>query len=208
VGITAVIIVGGVVLTIQSYLEIPPPVEAASGDQTAALYLKNCAPCHGSSITIQEGINLHDVIAQGKHEGMPAWSGDLSTDQIDALAGFILSPGGSQLFTEFCGACHEVADLVASNPIDLKQAISSGKLFPAHENVDIPDWSEALSEENQIKLLNFLVAPDGQRLYAVNCSPCHGQSIAFSGEEEALKAIISQGGMHLDMPAWEGNSMN
>lgn len=203
IGITVALIVGGIFLTVQSYLEAPPPVEAAIGDKTAALYLENCAPCHGSSIAVQEGVNLHAVIAQGKHEGMPAWSGDLTSDEIDALAGFILSPGGSQLFTENCGACHEVSELVASDPIELKEAISTGKSFPAHAEVDIPDWSEVLSGENQTKLLNFLVAPDGQRLYAVDCSPCHGQSIAFSGDAEALKTIISQGGLHLDMPPWQ-----
>jgi mono/diheme cytochrome c family protein len=51
-------------------------------------------------------------------------------------------------------------------------------------------------------LLNFLVAPDGQRLYATNCSPCHGRSVAFSGSDSELRDLISQGGMHLDMPPW------
>jgi mono/diheme cytochrome c family protein len=52
--------------------------------------------------------------------------------------------------------------------------------------------------------LNFLIAPDGQRLFVTNCSACHGRSIAYSGDEEQLRQIISQGGMHLDMPAWGG----
>lgn len=202
-GVTTLVMVAIVFLTVQASLEAPPPVEARGGDQTAALYTQNCAPCHGPSIQVPPGTNLHDIIAQGRHEGMPAWSGDLSTDQIDALAGFILSPGGSQLFTENCAACHEVSELVASDPLLLKQAIEQGKNFQAHAGVDIPDWSQTLTQANKTKLLNFLVAPDGQRLFAINCSPCHGYSVAFTGDEEELRSIISQGGLHLDMPPWQ-----
>jgi mono/diheme cytochrome c family protein len=189
-------------LTIQANRETPPPVEVSGGDLTAALYTKNCAPCHGPSMSVPESVNLHDVIAQGQHEGMPAWSGDLTSDQIDALAGFILSPGGSQLFTDNCGECHDVAELVASDPIALREAIQLGVEFVPHAELDIPDWAESISEENQIKLLNFLVAPDGQRLFATNCAPCHGQSVAFTGGEEQLLDTISRGGMHLEMPPW------
>jgi mono/diheme cytochrome c family protein len=202
-GITVIFILGVVFLSVRSVLETPPPVAAASGDQTADLYLKNCAPCHGPSIAVPAGINLHDVIAEGKHEGMPAWSGDLTTDQIDALAGFILSPGGSKLFTDNCADCHEVAELVASDPVELKKAINQGQSYPPHAEADVPDWSQSLSGENQAKLLNFLVAPDGQRLFAVNCSPCHGKAVSFSGSEDELRTIISQGGMHLEMPSWQ-----
>ncbi|MCK4975579.1 MAG: c-type cytochrome, partial [Anaerolineales bacterium] len=122
IGITSLAVVGVVFLSVQSHLETPPPAEVAQGDQTAALYAKNCAGCHGSTIVLATNTNLHDVIAQGQHEDMPAWSADLSSDQIDALAGFILSPGGSQLFSENCAACHEAAELVAGDPIELKTA--------------------------------------------------------------------------------------
>ena len=52
--------------------------------------------------------------------------------------------------------------------------------------------------------MNFLAAPDGQRLFAVNCAGCHGQGVAFADTEEDLRALISQGGQHLSMPAWKG----
>ena len=195
-------IIGFAFLTIQSNREIPPPLEAVGGDQTAALYTENCAPCHGPSITVPAGVNLHEVIAQSRHEGMPAWSGDLTSDQIDALAGFIISPAGSQLFTDNCSECHEVSEMVASDPIALKESIQQGLSFIPHAEVDIPDWSETMSQENQTKLLNFLVAPDGQRLFATNCAPCHGQSVAVAGGEEQLLDLISQGGLHLEMPPW------
>lgn len=201
-GATILSAIGVLFLTIQSNREIPPPLEVVGGDQTAALYTENCAPCHGPSIAVPSGVNLHEIIAQGQHEGMPAWSGDLTSDQIDALAGFILSPGGSQLFTDNCSACHEVSELVSSNPIALKEAIQLGVDFTPHEGVEIPDWNETISQENQTKLLNFLVAPDGQRLFATNCAACHGQSVAVAGGEEQLLTIISQGGMHLEMPPW------
>jgi len=143
------------------------------------------------------------VIASGRHEGMPAWSADLTSDQIDALAGFILSPGGSELFTQNCSACHESSELVASNPIELKKSLQEGSAYPAHAEVEIPDWNEKLGTEEQTRLLNFLVAPDGQRLFEVNCSSCHGRSVAIPGDEEQLRELISQGGLHLEMPAWQ-----
>lgn len=195
-------VIGVLFLTIQSNREIPPPQEVVGGDQTALLYTENCAPCHGPSISVPTGVNLHEIIAQSGHEGMPAWSGDLTTDEIDALAGFILSPGGSQLFTENCSECHDVSELVASDPITLKTAIQQGTSFPPHADIDIPDWTSLLSRDDQSELLNFLVAPDGQRLFATNCAPCHGQSVAFTGGEEQLLETISQGGLHLEMPTW------
>ncbi len=201
--ITLLGLAGIVFLSIQSYRETPPPSEATQGDETATLYAKNCAGCHGPSIAVQPGSNLHAIIAQGGHEGMPAWSGDLTNEQIDALAGFILSPTGSSLFTQTCGACHEVAELVSGNPVQLKEAIETGTSYPPHQGLDIPEWTNVLDQQSQTALLNFMVAPDGQRLYAINCSPCHGRSVSFSGDEETLKNIIAQGGLHLEMPPWQ-----
>ncbi len=201
-GATILSVIGVLFLTIQSNREIPLPPELVGGDQTAALYTENCAPCHGPSITVPAGVNLHEIIAQSRHEGMPAWSGDLTSDEIDALAGFIISPAGSQLFTDNCSECHQVAELVASDPVALKESIQLGVEFASHAEVEIPDWTESISREDQTKLLNFLVAPDGQRLFATNCAPCHGQSVAFAGGEEQLLDTISQGGLHLEMPPW------
>lgn len=204
-GFTTIMVLGIILLSYLSYREAPPPAEAQQGDQTAALYSKNCAPCHGSSISVTPGTDLHKVIAQGKHEGMPAWSADLTTDQIDALAGFILSPAGSKLFTEYCGSCHDVSELVAKSPVELQQALDQGKNFPAHKDANITDWSQVLTSTSgeRTKLLNFLAAPDGQRLFTINCAPCHGTGLAFSGDENQLKTIISQGGKHLEMPPWQ-----
>jgi mono/diheme cytochrome c family protein len=203
-GILLIGIVGIVLLTILSITAAPPPSDVAQGgDQTAALYTANCASCHGPTIDVPTNTNLHEVIAEGKHEGMPAWSADLTTDQIDALAGFILSPGGSKLFTENCAECHQIEDLVATNPIELKTALNQGPNYLAHEGLDVPHWDEILTKSEQTSLLNFLVAPDGQRLFVINCSPCHGTSVAFSGERDELREIIAQGGMHLSMPAWK-----
>jgi mono/diheme cytochrome c family protein len=202
-GIAALGVVGVTTLTIQAIRESPPPAELAQGDEIAALYTQNCAACHGPFIDISINTNLHAVIAQGKHEGMPAWSADLTTDQIDALAGFILSPGGSQLFTENCSACHAAAELVASNPLELKNALEQGPDYPQHAGAEVPQWTEALSSEERTALLNFLVAPDGQRLFATNCATCHGRSVAFSGEEDELRTLINEGGLHLEMPPWQ-----
>lgn len=203
VGVTSLALVGVVFLTVEALRAAPPPEEVTSGDQTAVLYTQNCAPCHGPSISVPAGTNLHAVIAQGRHdEGMPAWNADLSTNEIDALAGFILSPEGNQLFAQNCAACHETSELVASDPLELKKALEQGPSYPSHQNLDIPQWTDTLSKEERTALLNFLVAPDGQRLFEINCAPCHGQSVAFSGEENELRSIISNGGLHLEMPPW------
>lgn len=202
-GITVFAVAAVIFLTIQASLETPPPVAVTSGDQTAALYAANCASCHGDAIVVPPGTNLHDVIAQGKHEGMPAWGADLSTDQIDALVGFILSPGGSTLFTQNCGSCHAATELVAINPLELKKALDEGATYTPHATLTIPDWATVMTSEERTRLLNFLVAPDGARLFAVNCSPCHGESVAFSGSESDLHTLISQSGLHLEMPPWK-----
>ena len=197
-GVTTLAVAGVIFLTVMAVREAPPPAAAAVGDQTAALYASNCAGCHGPKIDVPVGANLHEIIAQGKHnEGMPAWNSDLTTNEIDALAGFILSPEGSHLFTEKCSQCHEAPDLVAGDPLRLKDALENGKDFEPHANADVPDWNSTLNQQEKVALLNFLSAPDGERLFAINCAPCHGVAPPFSGDRAQLLDIISKGGMHL-----------
>ena len=203
VGITIFFIVGVTGLTVVAYLEAPPPVDTFQGDKTAALYAENCAGCHGSAIRASTGTNLHTLIAEGEHEGMPAWSADLTSDEIDALAGFILSPLGSRQFADNCGTCHQVDQLVASNPLALKQALEEGVNYAEHEGVTVPEWSDVITPEERTSLINFLIAPDGQRLFSVNCASCHGQSVGFGGDENDLRSLISLGGLHLAMPPWQ-----
>ncbi len=203
IGTTLVVMIGIVSLTILAVREAPPPAQASQGDPVALLYTQNCAPCHGPSITVPPGTNLHNLIAQGSHAGMPAWSGDLSSDQIDELAGFILSPGGSELFTQYCGACHKVDDLVGGNPLDLKNSIDAGLNFAPHSSLPEAAWSTSMTADEKTALLNFLIAPDGQRLFTIYCSACHGQSVSYSGNEAQLRQTIVQGGQHVTMPAWQ-----
>jgi mono/diheme cytochrome c family protein len=134
---------------------------------------------------------------------MPAWSADLTTDEVDALAGFILSPVGSEIFFQNCGACHDAPELVAGDPLELKNALAEGRSYQPHAELDIPEWAETLTREQRTALVNFLIAPDGQRLFAINCSPCHGTSIGFSGDEADLRDLITKGGAHLEMPPWQ-----
>jgi len=204
-GITSFLVLGIFVLTILSYIEAPPPIEEIAGDPVAALYTENCATCHGPSISVPEGLDLHYVIAQGTHAGMPTWSGDLDTNEIDALAGFITSPGGNDLYNQYCLDCHQISDLVASNQIELRDALEQGRSYTFHADVEIPNWNDVLTGSEITDLLNFLVAPDGQRLFSINCSSCHGRTVAYSGDENELREIISQGGLHLEMPSWQGS---
>jgi mono/diheme cytochrome c family protein len=207
-GATVVLMLGVGLLTVQAMLESPPPAQVGAGDQTAALYAENCAACHGGMVAVPDGTNLHEVIAQGKHEGMPAWSGDLTSDEIDALAGFILSPAGSLLYVQNCEECHETSELVAGDPLELKDALALGIDYVPHADLSLPHWPDTLSAESRTALLNFLVAPDGQRLFSVNCASCHGRSVSVAGEPEELRDLISQGGLHLEMPPWRERLTN
>ena len=200
--ILALLSVGGIaMLTILALREAPPPFAAEHVDQAAALYSQNCANCHGPRIEVPAGTDLHQLIAQGKHEGMPAWGGDLSTDEIDALAGFITSPKGSALYTQYCGECHKGLVQATGNPLELKRVFDEGPDYPPHQGLSILG-DKTLTPNEQNALLNFLAAPDGQRLFAINCSGCHGLGVTFAGTESELRDLISQGGQHLTMPAW------
>jgi len=205
VAVTGLLGAGFVVLTALAIASQPPPAAATTtGDQAAALYVANCAGCHGPAIDVPAGTDLHEVISQGNHDGMPAWNGDLSAEEIDALAGYISSPNGHAVFQSECAACHQVTDLTAVSPFQLRAAIEQEPSFTGHENVDVPDWRTTLSKNAQTTLLNFLVAPDGQRLYTENCSSCHGTAPVFSGSKDELRAIITTGGKHREMPQWAG----
>jgi len=203
--ITALLVIAGIgALTFLSIKEAPPPQTAAPVDRAADLYTRNCSNCHGASIDVPAGADLHQIIAAGTHEGMPAWGGDLSADEIDALAGFILSPNGSLLYAQQCRTCHEQVIQATGNPAEIQRVFDEGADYPAHKDLQIPDWQKTLSADQQNALLNFLAAPDGQRLFAVNCSGCHGQGVAFTGTETELRDLISKGGQHLTMPGWKG----
>ncbi len=203
IGVTAFLGAGAILLTVLAIVEAPPPAEAAAGDEVAALYTMNCAGCHGPTIGVPAGTNLHEVIARGEHEGMPAWSADLTNDQIDALVGFILSPVGSDLFDANCRACHEAAEVVEVDPLVLKAMFDQGSNYPAHAEEEVPDWEKVINREQRTSLINFLIAPDGQRLFTLNCSTCHGTAVAYDGEAEELRTLIGEGGLHLEMPPWQ-----
>lgn len=203
--VTGLLVVGAIGLTIAALVEEPPPSSAEGvGDPVAVLYVENCSGCHGGELTVPDGIDLVQVIASGGHQGMPSWSGDLSVDEIDALAGFILSPGGSKIFNQICADCHDVTELVETGPADLRSALEDGVGFAPHSGVAMPQAMVALDRQDVTAVLNFLGAPDGQRLFAANCSSCHGSAVAFDGEVEELRSIIETGGQHLDMPAMGG----
>jgi mono/diheme cytochrome c family protein len=203
-GATMLSVAGVGALTVLAVISQPPPTGPETGDQVAALYADNCAGCHGPSIDAPPGTDLHAIIAQGTHEGMPGWSGDLSTDEIDALAGYINSPNGDLVFRDQCAECHLVTDLAGGDPFDLRAAIQNDPEFAPHAGLELPDWSTELSDAERTSLLNFLVAPDGQRLYTENCASCHGTAVVFSGTEDELRQTIVEGGRHRSMPQWSG----
>lgn len=205
ISITALFAIGAVGLTILALVERPPPSGGeAAGDPVARLYAENCSACHGGIPTVSEDTDLVEIIAAGSHESMPAWSGDLSGDEIDALAGFIASPRGNEVFSRTCAACHESMALVESGPSDVRSALEDGNEFAPHVTVELPPSIGELRPQDGTALLNFLSAPVGQRLFAENCSSCHGSAVAFGGTAEELRAVIESGGRHLEMPAMGG----
>lgn len=205
-GITLVLLIGAIGLTVAALSAEPPPAAASEvGDQTAKLYAENCAGCHGSNVTVTPGDDLFVAIKSGTHDGMPAWNADLSDSEIDALVGFILAPDGHDVFQDNCAECHGLEALAAADAIELRTALDEGGTYPPHADLGLPEWGDALSPSAQAKLLNFLTAPDGQRLWTQECAACHGQSVAFEGDRAELEAVIRSGGGHLEMPAFEGS---
>ena len=198
---TGVAVVAMGFLTVQSMIDIPLPANVTGEINAAALFTENCSACHGTSVNVRAGVNLHETIALG-HEGMPAFGASLSTDEIDALAGFVVSPQGGGLFVKYCAECHDSGDLAAVSPFDLQLALNQGTAFAPHAEVEIPEWSEVLFGPDRTALLNFLLAPDGQRLYTLYCSECHGSSIDWEGDRQQLEGLIRNGGDHLDMTQW------
>ena len=43
---------------------------------------------------------------------------------------------------------------------------------------------------------------DWRERITVDPAVCHGRAVAVSGDEAALRTLISQGGLHLEMPPW------
>jgi mono/diheme cytochrome c family protein len=74
----------------------PPGAEVAAG---RALFLKNCAHCHGASARGEEGPDLHHLdesdpwignrIRNGKRGEMTAFEGKLKPEEIDHLIGYL-----------------------------------------------------------------------------------------------------------------------
>jgi len=188
-------------LTVQSMIDIPLPANVTGEINAAALFTEHCSVCHGTAIEIHEGTNLHETIAGG-HEGMPAFAATLSIDEIDALSGFLVSPQGGAIFTSNCAECHDSGDLAAVSPFELQAALSQGTGYAAHADLDIPEWDEVVFGQDRTALLNFLLAPDGQRLYGLYCSECHGPAIDWEGDRDQLEVLIREGGNHLEMTQW------
>jgi mono/diheme cytochrome c family protein len=203
--ITVFLLAGAIFLTVQAFLEEAPPAAATTaGDRTALLYADNCAGCHGAVLTVAPGVDLFEVIQGGTHDGMPAWNSDLSATEIDALVGFLLSPNGYDLYVANCAECHEIETLVEADALQVREALEEGDDFGPHAGLGLPHWSDVLTADSQAKLLNFLTAPDGQRLWTQECASCHGQSVAYSGGREDLEQVIRDGGGHLEMPSFTG----
>jgi mono/diheme cytochrome c family protein len=205
IGITVALLAGAVFLTVRALTSAAPPAEAtAAGDQTARLYVENCAGCHGSTVVTEPGVDVFAVIRGGTHEGMPAWNSDLTDPEIDSLVGFILEPNGYALYVDNCAECHDSQALTEADAVDLRQALEQGTTFEPHADLDVAVWNETMSVSDQARLLNFLTAPDGQRIWTQECSSCHGSSVAYEGDAHGLEVIIREGGGHLEMPAFEG----
>lgn len=78
------------------------PATVAAGK---AVYAKRCAPCHGENAEGRVGPNLTDntwiyggdpksvlqTIREGRPKGMPKWKNDLSAEDIQNVAAFVLS---------------------------------------------------------------------------------------------------------------------
>jgi mono/diheme cytochrome c family protein len=208
-GVMSLIVVGMVYLTWQATAATPPSEAKASLSPAAVAsqqYTRNCAPCHGSSVKVRTGTDLHKVIAEGlAHEGMPAWGGDFSSEEIDQLVNLISAPDGAALFRQNCTACHELSLEVPGGADELHDIIAAGAKKPPHEGQQVADWGKELNGKQINALVNFVLAPKPRKLYDYYCAGCHGSKLSVAGVKAGdLRKAIERGGKHRAMPAWKG----
>ncbi len=208
-GLMSVILAGIVFLTYQSIATTPKSEAKAqlTGVNLAAQqYNQNCAACHGSSVVVRTGVDLNKIIAGGlSHEGMPAWGGNFTTEEIGTLVSYISSPDGGSLFQQNCAACHDLNLEVPGGADELRDIITAGPQGKPHQGQDVDDWYQTLDSKQINALVNFVLAPQPKKLYAFYCAGCHGSNINIPKMKESqLADIIRQGGKHRTMPAWQG----
>jgi mono/diheme cytochrome c family protein len=79
--------------------ESPPAASTPAAAQGRALYLMNCAHCHGLDATGDEGPDLHgldlpdervaNLVKYGKKQQMPGFGAKLDRDQIQFLIAYL-----------------------------------------------------------------------------------------------------------------------
>ncbi|MBL1171492.1 MAG: c-type cytochrome [Chloroflexi bacterium] len=188
-------------LTLLSVIEAPAASETGGVDMAGRLYMDNCAGCHGQSVTTSPGTDTSEIIASGKHENGGSWDGNLSDEQVAALAAYVDSPRGYNIYARECGDCHELGTLTLNAPLELATLLDQGPNYPAHADAGVVNWGETLPAAERNALLNFLTASPGEQLYAANCGGCHGISMKSNTESE-LRDVLAHGAYHQDLPAF------
>jgi len=164
---------------------------------------------------------LRSIISQGGlHLEMPPWQENLSASELDTLAAYVVNPesvpDGQDLFQKYCSSCHGERVPSQDNIEQAKQIISTGG---PHETM--PVWGNVLTTEQLNALVSYTFnasqgtsIDQGQKLFADNCSGCHGDfgegganpsrpgdiiapistaEYLSTRDDSTLKAIISQG---------------
>jgi len=208
-GLMSLTLVGMVFLTYQS-ISTTPKTEAKAKVTGVALaaqqYNRNCAACHGPTVVVRTGSDLHKIIAEGlSHEGMPAWGGDFTTEEINSLVSYISAPDAGTLFQQNCAACHDLNLEVPGGADELLNLIAAGPQGKPHKGKNVANWSQTLSGKQVNALVNFVLAPQPKKLYEFYCAGCHGDNVNIPKMKESqLADIIRKGGKHRTMPAWKG----
>jgi len=208
-GLMTLAVVGMAYLTYKSV--VTSPVSEAHAELSpeavvAQQFNQNCAACHSTGIVVRTGSDLHRVIAEGlAHEGMPAWGGDFTSEEIDKLVSYISAPNGAALFRQNCASCHDLNLEVPGGADELHDVIAAGSKQQPHEGQDVADWGQELARKQINSLANFVLAPQPRKLYENHCAGCHGTylSVAHAKPDE-LREAIQRGGKHRTMPAWKG----
>ncbi|CAG1016413.1 Cbb3-type cytochrome c oxidase subunit CcoP [Anaerolineales bacterium] len=188
-------------LTLLSVIESPAASDAGGLDMASNLYKTNCAGCHGQSVVTSPGTDTSEAIASGKHENGASWDANLSETQVAALAAYVDSLQGYNIYVRECGACHELGSLKLNAPLELAALLDQGPDYPDHADAGVVNWGDALPSAERNALLNFLTASQGEQLYAANCGGCHGISMASTTESD-LRNVLASGDYHQDMPAF------
>lgn len=187
------------------------PTPTAGG----ALYDQFCASCHGPNgagtpASNVVGESAEDIIEAIAAEPTMADLATLTPEEIDAIAAFLADPtggapapaAGSDLYVQFCEACHGVngvggpdGDVVGASAEDIAEAIEE---YPEMATPELQALTEAELEEIALFLEDPTAAPANVDGKATGSKAKPSASAPPAGSKPATTASGASGGGSID----------